>query len=1020
MTISTNKTDRGIFSSFCQMQEFSTTSQETANTALKTQSLSQKIISPEYKALFDKTTNGQTAPSSSAKRFSNYHQRLFDALKSGEFSLLPTILKEEKKLPRNPGISYCCEEAFDFLVAHSDAFHPAIDLQLKNYLLMCMCSPAFDNRIKHLNNTKGAFDPAIWQLEASLAFSTNPEQIEPFLPYEEPINNRGFYLRTYDWCNGNLNLSWFNKQGQGPGYDNNSAFNAWKDEAIRNLNYMKGAREFYHRLDLERRIGLSCEKDSNKDSVAIKKQICFLMQIFNRYFLRHSKCLDIGQTIPSKQTRTGLSSKVDKKDITKHLGTLLCLEKLINLLLQKLQQINNPGIPDTTEKLDVHPINLLLQKLLQTKNPRILTAENFKTEFANISIRLKNHDPIAAALILDGKIHPDAATEGGDFLRLPFINVFEPLSKQVCTEQSSGRSNGAYTEQYMGFSLTALLIGAVFAPFTGGASLAIGGAAFIGGTTASAINQADPAPKGEGLSSFFSGAVLAATLASSGAAAASAKATQSNQAAFASVKASNPNFNPTKPTEPLPQTKPSNNTSQSSAKQESKPNTDKKTETKPKTQEPPPGTSSSKNLQTVDSSQAVKQLIAEQKNPTPQTQLQTISEFILKDTPPTNPLREMLKPKEPATLISSSSFKISKQDQSDLFLFELKPEGTRPPVTVSMNSSQGAHQVSVNNYLSSSSHDKRSTLHPDLLVTIKKNKNKKNIDFCIEKNGKCETVKLPPSMNQNMTHLFEETATHNWDCFDFVQACAGDFSYALEEKKSPKVFSDSRWNELKPLSSDKLPGDALEMMGAPNTGTHHCAIYLGENLYLSKIGKGNTALLITNEEELKQLYPDCTHSFKWFRVKQPNATNIDSSLYLQTHKDPKDMNSDHPSLLEKGVKKIIISQLPKGAQRIDTIIDIAQAYQTHSPEKATTIIAGGAAGAAIGKEVGGIVSSGVCKIPIFRVYEPIITPGFKFLGKCIGGYVGAEMGDSIGEAVEAVTEKVKIKPVTFPPLGFPH
>lgn len=236
--------------------------------------------------------------------------------------------------------------------------------------------------------------------------------------------------------------------------------------------------------------------------------------------------------------------------------------------------------------------------------------------------------------------------------------------------------------------------------------------------------------------------------------------------------------------------------------------------------------------------------------------------------------------------IFSTFFKDFQQGQSDIFLFQLKPEGTGSFTDIGMPSLEGRHVVTVNNYASNVSSS-------NLLDTIGKNLNKKRFDFCIQKEDLCERVHFPYQINENMTSLFKKIPTNDWDCFEFAQACGGDFSYALKEPRSPGGFWQSYWTEITHSENFKQPGDVLQMLSRPTIYQlknfkqpgdvsqmsdciikyeQHCAVYIGNGLYISKLGKGSTTpLQITTEEELKLLYRDCNYDFKRFRIKESNS-----------------------------------------------------------------------------------------------------------------------------------------------------
>ncbi|MCX6991400.1 MAG: hypothetical protein NTX49_10145 [Chlamydiae bacterium] len=122
----------------------------------------------------------------------------------------------------------------------------------------------------------------------------------------------------------------------------------------------------------------------------------------------------------------------------------------------------------------------------------------------------------------------------------------------------------------------------------------------------------------------------------------------------------------------------------------------------------------------------------------------------------------------------------------------------------------------------------------------------KDFSLCQEiPGGRCETVSLPKEIRRNIVSFLQDVDKHHreWNCSDFVKGAHG-------HPYKHQHFDFGEW-DARPLSTSRaVSGDVVQIGSNSNI---HFAIYLRDDLYLSKLGdKGG--FVISSLEEMTRAY----------------------------------------------------------------------------------------------------------------------------------------------------------------------
>lgn len=111
-------------------------------------------------------------------------------------------------------------------------------------------------------------------------------------------------------------------------------------------------------------------------------------------------------------------------------------------------------------------------------------------------------------------------------------------------------------------------------------------------------------------------------------------------------------------------------------------------------------------------------------------------------------------------------------------------------------------------------------------------------------------VTIPPNLHQAILRTLRDYHAKqdmDFSCFSFASLAGGN-----------EVFIQ-KWRH-EPLENPE-PGDVIFLTDPSNTGFHHAAVYLGENLYVSVYGVGGD-IEITTLEDMQHCYDKATHILK--------------------------------------------------------------------------------------------------------------------------------------------------------------
>jgi hypothetical protein len=803
-----------------------------------------------------------------------------------------------------------------------------------------------------------AFKVSVWLKEVNLAFDL-PTEAGLFIPPGDFGKwNYGNYLRTCFFKDGNPRERYVKGAA---GYGMDSAFFSWMDNL--RLNYPRvGIKDFYYRLDLERRIGLSAQNDTNADSKAIKKTICFLMQVFNRLFVRYCDSINDAMTgayHPPRFSRELIISE-RKEYWTK---PLVLIRQMIELLLQSLSFIKTKDIEELEK----------IQKQL------------FKAEQD-----FRELNPSRAAFIFDGvpkeKLPSPRDLDIGDD---EFIDIFKapPISEEDPPEGYSDASA-------IGVGIGSFLAGILFAPVTGGASLIIG-SSVSAGSFVLAAGAHRHASSDEFLGDVFSGATIPFVL---GSIINSAKKERSSSASSS------------RPILPTPHSA-----------------TTKLSVTPEKKDKIKPSGEAGKKLVVSSASVNVESSLIEDHSKAgfmkDEEQLAIITKGIDKiwkekssSLPNPFPIHDGKITDSMATIQKESTLR----SISDI-LKEDKPQTIRimdPSNEARIYTCDFSIPIRVIKSESKTGASLRQLHSPTYT----------RISFCEESESKCKAIFLPKRIEENIQKLLTEYPKANWNCEAFVKAAHGDFSMAdLDSYRQLPYFDEAVWTKISDTEVLK-PGDVLYLSSSVNKKKYHFALYMGDDLYLSKFGWGNTPVCIATEGGMLDFYEAQSRAILNNRViyrKKESSPSVESSL-LFIEKESS-VSSGFLEKVSRSVQKAVIKKvLPKEVKTIMKVHDVVKIIDEKGVVKGGACIVGKKTGAKAGTFAGAAVGAALSRI--VPPLTPVAIPVSAGIGGIIGGIYGAEISEEIVDVVEEKLEDIqkatnKLEPskvIGLVPLGWPH